>query len=66
MTVQAVVTRTLGTTRVEHRQLPFQADCGTADQRLACGDTRGIDRFTGGKIIRTVEHQIDRLHRCAQ
>ena len=66
MPVQAVVAGALRATRIEYRQLSFQANRGARDQRFAGSHARGIDRLAGGEIVRAVQHQIDRGHRGRQ
>ncbi|MNF01951.1 hypothetical protein D3C80_2010260 [compost metagenome] len=61
-----MVARTLWATRIEHRQLAFEANRRTADQRFAGCHARGIDRFTGGKIVRAIEDQIHPGHHSGQ
>ena len=54
-----MVARAFRTARVEHRQLPFQANRRAADQRFPTSHASGVDRFTGGEIVGTVQDQID-------
>ena len=57
-----MVTRAFGTARIEHRQLPFEANRRATDQWFAGRDTGCIDSFAGGEVIGTIEHQIHCRH----
>ncbi|MNH19584.1 hypothetical protein D3C79_793250 [compost metagenome] len=66
MAIQAMVARAVIAPRIEHRQLPFEADGCTTDQRLAMGEASCVDRLPGTKVVGTVQHQVDGRHCSGQ
>src|SRR5690606_28512210 len=54
MAVQTVIARAALDTRIKNRQLPFQTNRGTTDQRLLRRHAGGIHDLTDGEVVGTV------------
>ena len=55
---QAVVARRTGVARIEHGDLPVEAQRRARHQRLARGDARGVDRVARREVVAAVEHDV--------
>ena len=47
-----------GIARVEHRDLPVEADRGARDERHARGHARAVDRVARREVVGAVEHDV--------